>query len=172
MLNPYAILGALAVWLASLVGVGYWQHDAGVSAQKVADQRQFDRINTERAQQADQANVMYRAKQAEVIAALAERDAFKNQLEKERGEHRAATDALAARYAGLQLRFRAAQGAAPGDRGGRADSAAPNAPGADAAPVVQLPDAVATDLRQLALDADRLRDEYATCYGYATGPVK
>jgi hypothetical protein len=33
------------VWLASLAGVGYWQHGAGVDAQKVADQAQFDSIN-------------------------------------------------------------------------------------------------------------------------------
>jgi hypothetical protein len=36
-----------------------------------------------------------------VIAALAERDNFKNQLEAERGQHRLETDALRNRYAGL-----------------------------------------------------------------------
>jgi hypothetical protein len=56
--------------------------------------------------------------------------------------------------------------------GGRAGSAEGNAAGADGPAVVQLPDAVAGDLRQLAFEADRLKDEYATCYRYVNGPVK
>jgi hypothetical protein len=172
VLNPYAILGGVLIWLASLVGVGYWQHDAGVASQKVADQGEFDRINTEIAKQKDQASAMYRAKQVEVIATMAERDKFKNQLEAERGQHRAETDALRARYSGIGLRFRPAEGAGPGAGGGGTGSAQGNAASADVPAVVQLPDEVAADLRQLAFEADRLRDEYATCYGWATGAVK
>jgi hypothetical protein len=169
--NPY-VLGGVLLWVASLVGVGTWMYGAGGDAQQVEDQREFNRINTERAQQTDQANVKYRAKQDEVIAAQAERDGFKNQLEKERGEHRIETDALRARYAGLGLRFRPSQGATTGDRGGRTGSTEGNTAGADAPADLQLPDAVTGDLRQLAFEADRLKNEYAACYRYVNGPVK
>jgi hypothetical protein len=47
--NPYALLGGVLLWLASLVGVGTWMYGAGGDAQQVEDQREFDRINTERA---------------------------------------------------------------------------------------------------------------------------
>src|SRR5438105_7063839 len=104
MFNPYVLLGGVLLWLASLFGVGYWQHDAGIDEQKVVDQREFDRINTRINQQKDQANVMYRAKQAEVIAVLAERNQFKDQLEEERNAHRVETDTLRARYSGVGLR--------------------------------------------------------------------
>lgn len=170
--NPYALLGGVLLWLASLVGVGTWMYGAGGDAQQVEDQAQFDRINTERGQQKDQADVKYRAKQAEVIALQAERDGFKNQLEKERNDRRMETDALRTRYSGVGLRFRTTEGAVAGDRGGRAGSAEGNAAGADGPAVFQLPDALASDLRQFAFEADRLKDEYATCYRWATGPLK
>jgi hypothetical protein len=172
MLNPYLLLGGVLLWLASLVGVGTWQHTEGVAEQKVEDQREFDRINAAITKQKSEATAKYSAKQAEVIAVMAERDQFKNQVEKERNEHRIETDALRARYAGLGLRFRPAEGAGPGAGGGSAASPPGNPAGAVAPAVVQLPDAVARNLRQLVFDADRLRDEYAACYAYANGPVK
>jgi hypothetical protein len=128
VLNPYTILGAVLFWLASLAGVGYWQHEAGVDAQKVADQGEFDKVNEERREQTAQSNKLYRVKQDEVIAALAERDNFKNELEAERGQHRLETDALRNRYAREQLRFRAFQDAGPGAGGGGAASAQGNTP--------------------------------------------
>jgi len=35
-MNPYAIIVALVIWIASLAGVGYWQNGAGHSAERVA----------------------------------------------------------------------------------------------------------------------------------------
>jgi hypothetical protein len=115
---------------------------------------------------------MYQAKQAEVITALAERDQFKNQVEKERNEHRVETDTLRARYAGLGLRFRPREGAGSGAGSGSAGGPQGDATGAAAPADVQLPDQVAGDLRQLAFEADRLKDEYGACYRYVNGSVK
>lgn len=36
MINPYLIIALLLAWLASVVGVGYWQHSAGVTATTLA----------------------------------------------------------------------------------------------------------------------------------------
>ena len=33
-MNPYVIIGALVIWIASLVGVGYWQNGAGHVAER------------------------------------------------------------------------------------------------------------------------------------------
>jgi hypothetical protein len=170
--NPYAILAGVLFWIASLGVVGTWQHHAGVVEQKAECQRDFDRINAAIAKQKAQASSMYQAKQAEVITALAERDQFKNQVEKERNEHRVETDTLRARFAGLGLRFRPAEGAGSGAGSGSAGGPQGDATGAAAPADVQLPDQVAGDLRQLAFEADRLKDEYGACYRYVNGSVK
>jgi len=34
-MNPWAILGVLGAWLLSLAAMGYWQHDAGRTAERV-----------------------------------------------------------------------------------------------------------------------------------------
>lgn len=33
-MNPYVIIGLIAAWIASLVGVGFWQNDAGHVAER------------------------------------------------------------------------------------------------------------------------------------------
>lgn len=38
-LNPWAIVIALVVWIASLAAVGYWQNDAGHTAERTAWQK-------------------------------------------------------------------------------------------------------------------------------------
>lgn len=171
-MNPYALLGGLLIWLASVAGVGYWQHGAGVADQKATDQVEFDAINTKLARQKDQANVMYRAKADEVIALQAANDKFKHDVEVEREQHRAESDALRTRYAGLSLRYSAAQAAGSGGGGVRPDGAQADPASASGAAVVQLPDSVAAGLRQLAFDADQLKADYGACYAYVQGPVK
>lgn len=166
-MNPWVILGFVVALVAS-GGVGYevgFGH--GVTAQKVADQREFDRINAERDQQKAEADELYRKAQADIIKTMAERDAFKRSLEVKDAENRKATAALAAKYSGVGLRFRTDQGSALGPYGGHTDRTEGNAPGAPGPTVVQLPDALAGNLRRLARDADELRDAYALCYGYA-----
>lgn len=158
------------LWLASLVATGLWRehvgHTAGVAEQKVADQRLFDQINREREQQRAEADALYRAEQEKTIAALVERDAFKHQLEVTDAENRKATAALAAKYSGMGLRFRAVEGSGAGQNCRGPAPAEGNAPGPDAASVVQLPDALAGSLRRIVADADALKDEYAKCYAY------
>ena len=168
-MNQYIIIAL--VWLSSLLGVGVWQnhsgHVAGVNAQKVSDQVQFDKINQERADQKTAANAEYRKVQDENLALMADREAFKTTLEKEREKNRIATNALRDKYSSVGLRFATGQGAGLGRCSCSTQSPGANSPSSDGPSVVQLPDKVTSDLRQLEYDADTLADEYRKCYSYA-----
>lgn len=166
-MNPYLIIGALIALAAAFFGGDYLGHGRGIDEQKVEDQKQFDQINDGLAKQKAEANTIYRQAQADIITLQTERDALKTTLENEREAARKTTDDLRTKYAGLSLRFKSAKTA--GDRGNSAgtQSAGSNPAGPAAASVLQLPDQVAVDLRQLAFDADTLKDDYAKCYGYA-----
>ena len=168
MMNPYVILTALLVWLGSLAGVGWWQHNAGRNAQIAADQLQFDRINAQINEQKTIANNTYRTAQATIIATLAERDKFKTQLEKDHAKNQAATDALRRKYADVGLRFPAAQGSGCGAGSPSPLPAVAGAASIDAAAVCVVSDAVDAALKSIVFDADQLADEYQKCYGYAT----
>lgn len=170
-MNPYVIIGALVAALA-LGGGGYWYGaSVGRAKQEVADQAQFDAVNAKLAAQKAEAATQLAAVNARVLATLTERDALKTKLLTEKDTHDQVTAVLRGRYAALRLRVAVPGAAQAGGGGGGGDGA--GGAGGDAArsagaALVQLPDAVAGDLRQLAFDADRLRDDYALCYGYAT----
>lgn len=166
-MNPYIIIGALIALAAAFFGGDHLGHGRGVNEQKVADQKQFDQINAERAKQKAEANALYQQAQADIIALQADRDALKTTLEKEREEARKTTDDLRTKYAGLSLRFRSVQSGGNRQDGAGAKGAGGNPASPAATTVLQLPDQVAGNLRQLAFDADKLRDDYALCYGYA-----
>lgn len=165
-MNPYTLIAIGVVYLASLIGVGFWQHDAGRDAQKADDQGQFDAINAKLAKQTTEANARFRAAQADIIALQADRDTLKTNLAKEKQTHDKKTADLHAYYADRGLRY-AAKGSGCGGSGGRAESAAGNTAGNETTAIVQLPDSITRSLRQLALAADQLADDYRLCYGYA-----
>ncbi len=142
-------------------------HHVGGLTQKAADQAQFDRINGEIAAQKAEANAAYRKAQDANVALLTARDKFKNDLEKQHAQSQADTASIFSTYSGVGLRY-AGQSAGSGAAGGSTASASGNPSGVDPTADVQLPDAIARDLRQLALEADQLRDDYSLCYRYAT----
>ena len=166
-MNPILILVIGVIWLGSLVGVGKWQHTAGVTAQKVADQTLFDKSNQDLADQKTKAASVLATLNAENMALLTERAALKTKLEKEHAQAQAATAAARDHYTGLGLRFQPAEIAGRGCSSGGAASAAPDTARADAPAAVELPAALAASLRRIAFDADTLADEYRKCYGYA-----
>lgn len=167
MLNPYAILAAIIFWLGSLASVGWWQHNAGRDAQKAADQVRFDKINADLTAQKTIAINTFQTAQATIIATLAERDKFKTKLETDHAKNIKTIDDLRNKYAGIGLRF-----AAPKDAGCWTGSKSPmptaaNPASTEPAPIVQLPDTIANDLRALVFDADKLAVEYKKCYEWA-----
>lgn len=159
------VSGALWYAYTYVDGKGY---DRGVSVQKAADQVEFDRINTERAQQKAEANALYQGAQAAIVVLMGERDKFKHDLEVQDAKNRKATATLTAKYSGLKLRFAATQ--SPGDRadGGSANGAGADPTGPAGTAIVELPGPLTADLRQFARDADDLKDAYALCFNYAT----
>lgn len=104
-------------------------------------------------------------KSAKNVALMVERDALKTKLEKEDAANRKTTDDLRARYATRSLQFVSSQRCGPS--GGGTGSAAADSSGNDAATIIQLPDEIARNLRQLANDADKLADDYKKCFNYA-----
>jgi hypothetical protein len=166
-MNPWLILGVVLALAGVFAGGDHFGYGRGINEQKVADQAEFDRFNRERDEQKAEANDKYRKQQDANLALMAERDQLKTHLEKEREKNRKATDDLRARYAGLGLRFAVPQSAGLGRGGGCAQGAATDPASAAGATVVQLPDALAADLRSLQYAADQLADDYRQCYDYA-----
>lgn len=164
-----ALVGAVVV--LALVGGSYRLGSTnGANAQKDTDQVQFDRIERERTQQKDEASRLYQQAMDNILALVKERDTLKTNLEKSYAKNRKETGDLADQLAHERLRFRAEQ--SPGNRTDGGGSAGPgaDAPGAPAAPIVELPEKITGDLRRLARDADELRDAYTACYGWINAP--
>lgn len=162
------LLAAIVVSVKSYIdGVDARGYARGVAEQKATDQKEFDRINKALAEQKAEANKLFAQKSAEVLALMQERAQLNQRLETQHAENQAATAALRDKYAGLGLRFRTAETPGCGDGGGSATGAQANAAGTARAAVVQLPDTIAGNLRRLAEDADRLRDDYSLCWAWA-----
>lgn len=166
--------GPLGRWLvvaaliaAAAAAIGLKAYNAGATEQKVADQAQFDDINQALADQKSAAAAILKARNAENLALMVERDQLKTHLEKTREDNRKVTTATRDRFAGLGLRFKPAEAAGRGCGRGSAAAGAAGPATPDAAAAVELPGKIASDLRQITFDADTLADEYRKCYGYA-----
>jgi hypothetical protein len=177
-MNPWMIIGVLAMLAGSWFGGHHQGYKVGVNEQKVADQKTIDAANARTqgiidgyniqiVEQKADANLKYRKAQADVIEALAERDTFKTKLGEEHVKNQDLTNRLRDAYAAYGLRFAVpAEDARHWCGGGGAEAAGLKTSG-DAPPaVIQLPEALARNLRQFAYDADELNDDYKLCYGY------
>ena len=166
-MNPWLILGAGLILIATHTAVGVWQNGAGVDSQAVKDQAQFDDINKRISDQKAEANSKYRQVQQEVIDLVVERDELKTKLEADRASNRKVTDDLRVKYSGLQLRFRAAETSRTGCSGGGTESATSGPASNTSTAECVVSGEVATDLRAIAFDADTLRDDYKLLYDWA-----
>ena len=170
MPNPWILLGLIILCGALCAGAyeGGYQH--GVDHQKALDQVTIATMNKAIETQKDQAAAKYKDLSDQVIAAMAERDKIKTQLEAKAHELETARNAIRDHDAGLGLRF-AAKSAGPGCSGDRPQGTGAS-PAVDApTAVVQLSDEAAAALRALAYDADQVADDYKICYAY-THPEK
>ena len=166
-MNPWLILGAGLILIATHTAVGVWQNGAGVDSQAVKDQAQFDDINKRISDQNTEANAKYRQAQQEVIDLVVERDTLKTKLEADRASNRKVTDDLRVKYSGLQLRFRAAETARPGCSGGGTESPPSGTPSNPSPAECVVSGEVTADLRAIAFDADTLTDDYKLLYEWA-----
>ena len=167
-MNQYVVI-ALA-WLVSLVGVGAWQHGAGVDSQKVADQVEFDRINSETAEMKAQANAAYRLVQDANAQVMKDRDAIKTSLLKEKQSNVEAINAIRAVYANVGLRY-STKDAGLGNGGANTLPGTGNAAGNVASNERELPAAITAGLRAIAYDCDASAVEYRTLYEWANRPI-
>lgn len=168
-MTQYLIIALL--WVASLAGVGWFAetdgHASGVTSQKVVDQKQFDAINRQLDAQKAEAGALLKKANADIVAAMAAADSFKTQLERDSETRKAEIDTLRRSYAGRSLRFATSSKAAGCGAGSSGASGAEGAAaGPDGSAVVQLPDQVTADLRQLTVDGDVLKSEYRKCRDY------
>lgn len=163
--SPLQLLIGL-VALLSVFGTGYGVgHSHGVDSQKVADQQAIDKVTAQIAENKRIANAELTNALNGVIAIQTERDKFKTKLQQEHQENVQTTDRLHSAYESIRLRF----AADPARSGASCDNALPtkgNAPGNDGTSVCQLSEEATRSLRQIALDADRLRDDYKLLYDY------
>lgn len=163
MTNPYVLLALFIALAAAIAGAGYEGHKFGVDQQKAADQGQFDAFNKQVDANKAQAAALLAKANADILAAITERDQAKHQLEVTYAQAQQATDTLRTQFASQRLRFTIPTPAA-GNGGGGTDGTAPDANRPAGPTVVQLPDQISSDLWQLAYDADKLKDAYAACY--------
>lgn len=164
MINQYII--AAAIWIASLIGVGFWQHSAGVDSQKAEDQAQFDKINADIAQQKAEANELYRKAYDNNMLVMIERDEFKTKLLKERQANAENINAIRNYYSNVSLRY-AVKDSGLGQSCGSSVPAKTDA-ASNASPVErELPAAITAGLRELAYQCDSLNADYRLLYEWA-----
>ena len=166
MPNPWMILAAVVAWAASILTAGVIGLHVGEDRQQVADQKQIDATNAQISEnKSEAARLMQTAQQAN-IDLMTQRDTLKTQLEQDHVKNQQITNNLRASYTG-GLRFAASESAGRGDCGGGTvpQATAPASPPVPA--VCQLSNEATSDLRQLAYDADDLRDAYTLCYDWA-----
>lgn len=169
-MNPYLIIGGLVFLAVACAGSAYEGIQFGDSRRAVADQKQFDEINADITKQKAEAHAVLEQALNNNLDLLAERETLKDQLQKDRNNARDKTDSLTRQLSFERLRFPAAEAPGCGPGGGGAASISTEAAGASAAPagLIQLPERIESDLSALMAKADRLKDDYAECYGYAT----
>lgn len=164
MINQYII--AAAIWIASLIGVGFWQHSAGVDSQKVADQAQFDQINADIAQQKSEANDKYRKAYDNNMLVMIERDEFKTKLLKERQANAENINAIRNSYSNVSLRY-AVKDSGLGQSCGNSLPAKTDAASNASSVERELPAAITASLRSIAYDCDALNADYRLLYDWA-----
>lgn len=168
IINPWIIL-AILLALAGSAGGGFWYGDSyGTNQQKVADQKEFDRINKMLDDQTKEAAQQYQTDQANIINLMHNQDLWKTKLENEHAQNAKATDNLRREYDTKLLRFRAgANSFVSGNCGGSSQDSEASTSSTGSSTVIQLPDEITRGLRHLAEDADRLKDSYIECYQYS-----
>lgn len=171
-MNPYAIIAAIALVLGLMFGSERFGHSTGLDEQKVADQAQFDTVNKQLADNKTEANGLFRAEQAKTIAALAERDTFKNLVETNRAKNTLAVNDLRAQLATRGLSFHPDKIAGRGDGGGSAPDAKADTSAFGPAADVLIPELLASNLRLLSFNADVLNVQYKACYADSQNQLK
>lgn len=162
-MNLYTIIGSIAFWLVSVVGVGIWQHNAGAISQQVTDQAQFDKINSDLAAQKAEANSKLQAALTSNLQLQQKSEQDKKDFQDERDKASVTINTLRKQYATAKLQFAVPEGTGCGNSssGAAGSGSSPSTAGTN---YIQLPDKIATDLRELMVEGDELAANYKMCY--------
>lgn len=166
-MNPTLIIIALVSAGVIAFGADRFGHNRGITEQKVADQKVIDEVNAQlEASKAEAARILLDLN-AEILTLVTARDQAKNVLEAEREKARQSDAADRAKYNALSLRFKSVKNSASRDCGTNTGGTGINPTPTEPTEIIQLPDEVTSDLRQLAFDAQELNGDYAKCYAFA-----
>lgn len=170
-LSPgYALLAKIFTGILLVIAIMFAWHyyvaspyiEKGRAEQRAEDQKEFNNINNELAAQKAAANAKYRDATAALLEAINQRDKFKAKLGEQYVTNQTTTNRLAAAYSAYSLRF-TAETARCGDRSGCSDIPKGNATSVAGTTTIQLPESISRNLFALALEADRLNDNYKLC---------
>lgn len=158
-MNPYLILGIGIAWLASLVGVGYWQNEAGHVAERVEWQKKdSDELRLANAE-ITRLNDKARADEREHTERLATvSTTYQKELKNANAQRE--RDVAAARAGALRLQFRPDSDQACSGGTGEATTAAS---GRDGGTTAELPREITANLLNLANDADAVVVQLTAC---------
>lgn len=160
MLNPWVLLGVFAAWVASMVGVGYWQRDDGALACK-AEYQTRDNLALVKANNDNRAlNKAIRQQETNHQNTL-ESLGLVYSKEFNDAEARRKRDVAAAYAAGGRLRDRTGS-CGEGGGGTQTEAVAPSR-GSDGAQGCELSGATSAALLNLVHDADRDVRQLAKC---------
>lgn len=162
-MNMYFAAGFAILIALACAASGYEGNRIGKDTQAVADQSQFDKYNQQIASQKVQAAAILADANAANAKLAADRDTLKTQLGAAHAAAEIATNSLRTQLAGSSLRFAAGEDSGCGAGGSGTKAAGASADSSAASAVIQLPAKVTSDLRQLAFDADELKNNYAAC---------
>ena len=160
MINPWVLIGAGILWLASLTAVGWWQNAAGHKAERLEWQERESQELQAATAALSALQDKYRGQEQENARRL---DEIAKQREKDRTDaaNQTARDVAAARSGALRLRLPATTCQDP-DRGAPTEAAAGTGE-RDGAQGPELPREIAADLLSLANDADDVVRQLTAC---------
>lgn len=160
MTNPYVILGLILAWLASCAGVGYWQHQAGVT---VTTEKYERRDNIELTKANDRITELEQQYRAEEQAHAAALSLIAANYEKEKQDANAKTAALIAAARAGALRLYGHQTTGVPATGSQTAPTAPAAGGCDGAGNRGFSAGDSEFLLALGGRANAVRDKLTTC---------
>ena len=168
-MSPWNIILAIIIVGVLCAGSAYEGHKVGVNSQKVADQAQFDKYNSDIAAQKAQASAELASANTEVIAQKTKSDKLTHDLEVAHETDTQNTNRIHNLSMAYSLRFASAENSGRGDGSADAKAGTGDAAGDTGAAVCQLSDEASKSLDSIAYDADTLRDDYALLYKWAHG---
>lgn len=163
-MNKYLIIGIIIIGL--MTGSYFFGHSVGTDTQQIKDQVEFSRIDKERTKQKEDAAALLDQEVKKGIALTNQNQELIAQGVKDHEAFRKTTADLNHKYSTLKLRFATTSTSTGSCSNSTTIQSGETISGTPSASVVQLPDSITNDLRQLTENADTYLGWYRKCYKY------